>query len=264
MAYADTDFDLRGKRVLITGASRGIGYAIAERLALAGARTALSSRKREGLEEAAQKITAAGKESRSVSVEEPMIFPANVSRTDDARSLVPNVIAALGGIDVLVNNAGSNPSFGPLIDLEEWAWDKTLATNLKGPFLLSQAAGKWMSGNGAGAIINIASVGGLDPSVMLGAYSVSKAGIIMLTKVLAAELGPAGVRVNCIAPGLVETRFADHLVSTPEIHAPLVARAALRRHGQPNEIAGAAHYLASEASSFMTGQVMVIDGGVRY
>lgn len=150
------------------------------------------------------------------------------------------------------------------MELEEWAWDKTLATNLKGPFLLSQAAGTWMAANGGGAIINISSVGGLEPSVMLGAYSVSKAGIIMLTKVLAAELGPQGVRVNCIAPGLVETRFAGHLVTTPEIHDPMVAKAALRRHGQPHEIAGAAHFLASDAASFMTGQVMVIDGGVRY
>jgi NAD(P)-dependent dehydrogenase (short-subunit alcohol dehydrogenase family) len=257
MAYADTDLDLRDKRILITGASRGIGYAIAERLSLAGARTALAGRKIESLEEAAAQITSAGGG-------DTLILPANVSHPEDARALVPRVIEAWGGIDVLINNAGSNPAFGPIVDLEEWAWDKTLATNLKGPFLLSQSAGKWMSQNGGGAIINISSVGGLDPSVMLGAYSVSKAGIIMLTKVLAAELGPAGVRVNCIAPGLVETRFANHLVSTPEIHDPLVARAALRRHGQPAEISGAAHYLASDASSFMTGQVMVIDGGVRY
>jgi NAD(P)-dependent dehydrogenase (short-subunit alcohol dehydrogenase family) len=257
MAYADTDLDLTGKRALITGASRGIGYAIAARLAASGARVALASRKLEGLQDAAGKIVAAGNA-------EPLILAANVSRADEARALIPQVIEAWGGIDVLVNNAGSNPSFGPLVDLEEWAWDKTLATNLKGPFLLSQVAGKWMAENGGGSIINIASVGGLDPSVNLGAYSVSKAGIIMLTKVLAAELGPKGVRVNCIAPGLVETRFADHLVTTPEIHGPLVAKAALRRHGQPHEISGAAHFLASEASSFMTGQVMVIDGGVRY
>ena len=257
MAYADTDLDLTGKRALITGASRGIGYAIAARLAASGARVALASRKLEGLQAAAEKIVADGGA-------EPLVLAANVSRTDEAQGLIPQVIEAWGGIDVLVNNAGSNPSFGPLVDLEEWAWDKTLATNLKGPFLLSQIAGKWMAQNDGGSIINIASVGGLDPSVNLGAYSVSKAGIIMLTKVLAAELGPKGVRVNCIAPGLVETRFADHLVTTPEIHAPLVARAALRRHGQPHEISGAAHFLASEASSFMTGQVMVIDGGVRY
>jgi NAD(P)-dependent dehydrogenase (short-subunit alcohol dehydrogenase family) len=257
MAYADTDLDLTGKRALITGASRGIGYAIAARLAASGARVALASRKLEGLEAAAETIVAAGGA-------KPLVLAANVSRSDEAQALVPQVIEAWGGIDVLVNNAGSNPAFGPLVDLEEWAWDKTLATNLKGPFLLSQVAGKWMAENGGGSIINIASVGGLDPSVNLGAYSVSKAGIIMLTKVLAAELGPKGVRANCIAPGLVETRFADHLVTTPEIHDPLVARAALRRHGQPYEISGAAHFLASEASSFMTGQVMVIDGGVRY
>lgn len=257
MSYAETDLDLTGKRALVTGASRGIGLAIAERLARNGARLALASRKKEGLEDAARRIVEAGGE-------EPLLLPSNVSRTEDARELVPKIIDTWGGIDVLVNNAGSNPVFGPLIELEEWAWDKTLATNLKGPFILSQAAGKWMADHGGGAIINVSSVGGLDPSVMLGAYCVSKAGIIMLTKVLAAELGPKGVRVNCIAPGLVETRFADHLVRTPEIHDPLVAGAALRRHGQPHEIAGAAHFLASDASSFMTGQVMVIDGGVRY
>jgi NAD(P)-dependent dehydrogenase (short-subunit alcohol dehydrogenase family) len=251
------DLDLSGKRALVTGASRGIGLAIAERLARNGARVALSSRRREGLEQAAACIDAdCGAET--------LVLPANVSRSEDADRLVPAVIEAWGGIDILVNNAGSNPVFGPLIDLDESAWDKTLATNLKGPFLLSRAAGRWMSEHRAGAIVNIASVGGVDPSPMLGAYSVSKAAVIMLTKVLAAELGPHGVRVNCIAPGLVETRFAAHLLDTPEIRDPMIARAALRRYGQPAEIAGAAHFLVSEASSYMTGQVMIIDGGTRY
>ena len=160
-------------------------------------------------------------------------------------------------------NAATNPVFGALVDLEEAAWDKVMTTNVKGPFLLSRAAARVMREQGGGNIINIASTGGIEPSPMLGAYSVSKAAVIMLTKVLAVELGPDGVRVNCIAPGLVETRFADVLVNTPEIHDVYVQRAALRRHGQPEEIAGAAHYLASDASAYMTGQVMVIDGGTR-
>jgi NAD(P)-dependent dehydrogenase (short-subunit alcohol dehydrogenase family) len=251
------DLDLSGRRALVTGASRGIGYAIAERLARNGARVALASRRREGLEDAAARIDAA-------CGGETMVLTANVSQSDEAERLVPAVIAAWGGIDILVNNAGSNPVFGPLIDLDEHAWDKTLATNVKGPFLLSRAAGRWMCQNHAGAIVNVASVGGVDPSPMLGAYSVSKAAVIMLTKVLAAELGPHGVRVNCVAPGLVETRFAAHLVNTPEIHDAIVSRAALRRHGQPDEISGAVHFLVSDAASYMTGQVMIIDGGTRY
>jgi dehydrogenase/reductase SDR family protein 4 len=250
------DLDLGGKRTIVTGASRGIGAAIAERLASKGARVALVSRRREGLEEVASRLREMNAES--------VVITANMSRSDDVRGIVPQVVEAWGGVDLLVNNAATNPVFGPLVDLSEDAWDKVMSTNLKGPFLLSAAAAGEMVKAGGGVIINIASTGGLEPSPMLGAYSISKAAVIMLTKSLAQELGPHGVRVNCIAPGLVETRFADVLVNTPEIHDAYVKRAALGRHGQPEEIAGAALFLASSASSYMTGQVLVLDGGTRY
>jgi NAD(P)-dependent dehydrogenase (short-subunit alcohol dehydrogenase family) len=249
------DLDLTSRRAIITGASRGIGAAIAERFARNGARVALVSRKPDALERVAAKLAALDCET--------LVVPANMSRADDALGVVPKVVEAWGGVDILVNNAATNPVFGPLVDLSQDAWEKVMATNVTGPFLLSREAARQMAAQQAGVIINIASTGGIEPSPMLGAYSVSKAAIIMLTKVLAAELGGRGVRVNCIAPGLVETRFAEVLVNTPEIHDAYVRRAALGRHGQPHEIASAAHFLASDASAYMTGQVMVIDGGAR-
>ena len=256
MAYVNEDLSLAGQRAIVTGASRGIGAAIAERLGKNGAKVALVSRKLDALERSAAELAGFGIETMTVA--------ANLGRPDDVRRIVPSVVEKWGGVDILINNAATNPVFGPLTDLSEDGWDKILDTNVKGPFLLSQAAAKDMLTRGKGAIVNIASTGGLEPSPMLGAYCVSKAAVIMLTKTLAAELGPRGIRVNCIAPGLVETKFADVLVNTPSIHEPIIERAALRRHGQPDEIAGAAHFLVSAAASYMTGQVMVIDGGTRY
>lgn len=256
MTYLNEDLSLAGQRAIVTGASRGIGAAIAERLGKNGAKIALVSRKLDDLNRLAADL--------AKSEIETITIAANLGRPDDVRSIVPRVVAEWGGIDILVNNAATNPVFGPMTDLGEDAWDKIIDTNLKGPFLLSQAAGKDMITRGKGSIVNIASTGGLEPSPMLGAYCVSKAAVIMLTKALAAELGPRGIRVNCIAPGLVETKFADVLVNNPSIHEAIVGRSALRRHGQPCEIAGAAHFLVSAAASYMTGQVMVIDGGTRY
>jgi dehydrogenase/reductase SDR family protein 4 len=256
MAHVNDDLNLVGQRAIVTGASRGIGAAIAQRLGRNGAKVALVSRKLGDLDRFAAELAKSGIET--------MTLAANLGRPDDVRRIVPSVVAKWGGVDILVNNAATNPVFGPMTDLAEEGWDKIIDTNLKGPFLLSQASAKDMVTRGGGAIVNIASTGGLEPSPMLGAYCVSKAAVIMLTKTLAAELGPSGIRVNCIAPGLVETKFADVLVNTPSIHEVIVGRSALRRHGQPSEIAGAAHFLVSAAASYMTGQVMVIDGGTRY
>lgn len=244
---------LQGRRAVVTGGSRGIGLAIARRLSRNGARVALVSRKREALEQAAASLPG-----------ESLVVAANMNRPEEVAAIIPEVEQAWGGVDVVVNNAATNPVFGPLVELGAEAWDKVMDTNVKGPFLLAQAAARGMIDRGAGAIVNIASIGGLEPSPMVGAYCISKAAVIHMTKCLAMELGPHGVRVNCIAPGLVETRFADVLIHTPEIHEVSVSRAALGRHGQPEEIAGAAHYLISDASSYMTGQVMVLDGGTRY
>jgi NAD(P)-dependent dehydrogenase (short-subunit alcohol dehydrogenase family) len=256
MAYVNEDLSLADQRAIVTGASRGIGAAIAARLGKNGAKVALVSRKLDALERFAAELAAFGIETMTVA--------ANLGRPGDVLGIVPRVVEQWGGVDILINNAATNPVFGPLTDLSEDGWDKILDTNVKGPFLLSQAAAKDMLTRGKGTIVNIASTGGLEPSPMLGAYCVSKAAVIMLTKTLAAELGPRGIRVNCIAPGLVETKFADVLVNTPSIHEAIIERAALRRHGQPDEIAGAAHFLVSAAASYMTGQVMVIDGGTRY
>jgi len=254
--HVNDDLKLDGLRAVVTGASRGIGAAIAARLGANGARVALVSRKLEALEVVRGELAARGVEAITIR--------ANMSDSEQVLGIVPTVVAAWGGVDILVNNAATNPVFGPLTDLPEVAWDKIMTTNLRGPFLLSREAARDMATRRSGAIVNIASTGGLEPSPMLGAYCVSKAAIIMLTKALAAELGPQGVRVNCIAPGLVETKFAEVLVNTPAIHDEYVRRAALRRHGQPTEIAGAAHFLVSSAASYMTGQVMVIDGGTRF
>jgi len=255
MQSPNPDLDLTGRRAIVTGASRGIGEAIALRLARNGAKVALVSRKREGLEEVARRIAAIGAPA--------LVVTANMSRAEDVLAIVPSVVAAWGGVDILVNNAATNPVFGPLVDLSLEAWDKVMTTNVTGPFLLSREVARQMTQQNRGVMVNIASTGGIEPSPMLGAYSVSKAAVIMLTKTLAVELGPSGIRVNCIAPGLVETRFADMLVNTPHIHDAYVSRAALRRHGQPDEIASAAHFLVSDASAYMTGQVLVLDGGVR-
>ncbi len=256
MSHINEDLRLDGLRAVVTGASRGIGAAIAERLGANGARVALVSRKPDALDVVRKRLEAGGVDAITV--------PANMSDAQQVLAIVPAVVKQWGGVDILINNAATNPVFGPLVDLPEEAWDKIMTTNLRGPFLLSRDAARDMSSRGSGAIVNIASTGGLEPSPMLGAYCISKAAIIMLTKALAAEVGPRGVRVNCIAPGLVETKFADVLVNTPAIHDAYVNRAALRRHGQPEEIAGAAHFLASRAAAYMTGQVMVIDGGTRY
>jgi len=255
MVSNNADLDLTGKRAIVTGASRGIGEASAIRLARNGARVALVSRKRDGLEAVAAKLSELSAES--------LVITANMNRPEDVEAIAPRVMEAWGGIDILVNNAATNPVFGPLVDLPLEAWDKVMMTNVTGPFLLSRDVGREMVKQASGVIVNIASTGGIEPSPMLGAYSVSKAAVIMLTKTFAVELGRSGIRVNCIAPGLVETRFADVLVNTPEIHEAYVKRAALGRHGQPDEIASAVHFLASDASAYMTGQVVVLDGGTR-
>ncbi len=252
MTY-EKDMDLSGRRAIVTGASRGIGLAIAERLSRNGARVALVSRSKGSLDTAAARLAG-----------ESLVLAANMNRPAEVAGIVPTLEQTWGGVDILVNNAATNPVFGPLIELPIEAWDKVMDTNVKGPLLLAQAAARSMVAQGSGAIVNIASIGGLEPSPMIGAYCISKAAVIHMTKALAMELGPQGVRVNAIAPGLVETRFAERLIRTPEIHEASVSRAALRRHGQPEEIAGAAHYLVSDASAFMTGQVMVLDGGTRY
>jgi len=247
-------FSLADKRAIVTGASRGIGRAIALGFAAAGADVALVSRRIDGLRAVAAEVEALGRHAVPIA--------CHMGRPSEIREMVTSATAALGGLDVLVNNAAANPVMGGLAGLAEEAWDKIMDVNLKGPFIACQEAVRVFRAQGrGGVIVNISSNASVDPSPVLSAYSISKAGLNALTKILARELGRDGIRANAIAPGLVETRMAGALISNPAIHDHAVASAALHRHAQPDEIVGAALFLASEASSYMTGQTIMVDGG---
>lgn len=246
-------FSMAGRTALVTGASRGIGRSIALAFAEHGADLVLCSRRREGLEAVASEVEALGRHAH--------VFPVNVSREESIDALAGEVDAAGLAVDVLVNNAGVNPVMSGLLDLDPAAWRKVLDANVTGAFLLTRRVARGMVGRGRGAIVNIASTGGLRAGPGLAAYNVSKAALIHLTKTMAVELGPRGVRANCIAPGLVETRMAEALFRNEAGYEAYVSRNPLRRHGQPDEIAGAALLLASDAGSYMNGAVLVVDGG---
>jgi dehydrogenase/reductase SDR family protein 4 len=236
------DFSLENKVALVTGGSRGIGRAIALTFAENGADVAISSRKLPELEQVAEEIKATGRKALAIS--------SHIAKAEESRNLVDKVKEEFGRIDILVNNAGTNPYMGPLIDAEEWAWDVVMNVNLKGPFLLSQMVARVMQEQGSGNIINIASTAGINPSA-LHMYSVSKAGVIMLTRVMAMEWGKDNIRVNAIAPGLIKTRFSEALWKG----TPAEDRAAI-----PEDVAGAALYLASDASRFVSGATLVVSG----
>jgi len=246
-------FSLTGKIALITGGSRGIGKAIALALAEAGADVIIASRKLPDLEVAAQEISQTGRRVLAV--------PANVRHLPEIDNLVKKSIEEFGHIDILVNNAGANPVFGSVFNIDEKAWEITIGLNLKGYFFLSQSVGKIMRDKGSGNIINISSEDGFRPGVGLGVYSVSKAGVIMLTQALAQEWGQYNIRVNAIAPGVVRTKFSELLWTDPVIAKEAEKNTALGRIAEPEEIASAALFLASEASSYMTGQTLLLDGG---
>ncbi|MBV8301728.1 MAG: SDR family oxidoreductase [Candidatus Dormibacteraeota bacterium] len=250
---SDRRFTLQGRTALVTGASRGIGRSIALAFAEAGATVAVCARSANACQEVAAEIGSNGGQAFAV--------PANVGHNGDADRVVHEVVSRAGRLDVLVNNAATNPQFGPLLDAEESAIEKILNLNVKAPIRLIRAAyAAWMQEHG-GSVINMASVAGIKPEALTGAYNASKAALISVTKTLARELAPAGVRVNAIAPGLVDTKFAAVLISTDAIHEHILGQTALGRHAQPDEIAGAALYLASDAASYVTGTVLVVDGG---
>jgi NAD(P)-dependent dehydrogenase (short-subunit alcohol dehydrogenase family) len=247
--------DLEGKVAIVTGASRGIGEAIARSFVKAGANVVISSRKPENILPVADSINAEYPE-RAIGI------PAHAGKRAETFSLVELAVEKFGRIDIAVNNASTNPHFGPLLTSEESQWDKILEVNVKGYFWLCQAAAQQMIKQGQGGkIINIASVAGLKPGSMMGIYSVSKAAIIMLTKSLAIELGAEDIQVNAIAPGFVRTSFSKVLWNTPSIKNSIVNRTPAGRFAEPGEITGIALYLASSASDFTTGAVFTVDGG---
>lgn len=241
---------LEGKVALITGASRGIGEATARLFAAQGAKVVLASRK---IEEALAASIGPGARA----------LQAHTGKEEECLALIEKAVSAFGKLDVLVNNAGTNVHYGPLLDAPGPAWDKTFEVNLKGYFWCTREFARHLATRGApgGVVVNVASVLGLGSSPLQGVYGMTKAAVISMTKTLAVELAAAGLRVNAIAPGLVDTRLASAIVKDEGLSEEWMRRTPLRRVGRPEEIASAALFLASDASSYMTGQTLVVDGG---
>ena len=248
-------FDLTGKVAIVTGSTKGIGKAIAERLAEHGAKVAISSRKGAVCDEVASAINARHPGAA-------IAVPANISSKEDLQRLVDETRAAFGKVDILVCNAASNPYYGPMSGISDEAFRKVLDNNIISNNWLISMVAPAMAEQKDGAIVIVSSIGGLRGTPVIGAYAISKAADMQLARNLAQELSPDNIRVNCIAPGLVKTDFARALWDNPEGEARARSSTPLRRHGEPDDIAGAAVFLASKAGGWMTGQTIVIDGGV--
>lgn len=244
---------LDGKVAIVTGGTRGIGLAIATTLARAGARVTISSRKAEHVDAAVAALRAEG-----LSV---FGMPAHMGQAADAHELAARTVEQFDGIDIIVNNAATNPIFGPLQQASDEAFDKIFAVNLKGPLELCRTAHTVMAQRGGGSIVNLSSIGGVSPEAGLGLYSVSKAALISLTKVMAQEWGADGIRANVICPGLIKTKFSKALWQDAQIADQVLGQQPIRRIGVPDDVAGLALFLASDASSYCTGGVYMVDGG---
>ena len=246
-------FELNGKIALVTGASKGIGEAMARGLAEFGAKVVVSSRKADAVEAVAESFRADGLEASGIA--------ANMGRIEDIEALVDKVVGVYGGLDILINNAATNPVYGPIQQTDERAFDKIIDVNLKGPFALCNKAYPIFKDRGGGAIIHISSIGGLTPEQGIGMYSVSKAALINLTKAMAQDWGPDNIRVNAICPGLIKTKFSEALWSDEANLKRFLHSIPLGRLGRADDIAGLAVYLASDASAYCTGGVYMADGG---
>lgn len=248
-------FDLTGKTAIITGSSRGIGRAIAEAMADQGARVVISSRKPGPCDEVAAEINKKHGDGTAIAI------PANISSKEDLQAMVDETNKSFGKIDIVVCNAASNPYYGPMAGISDDAFTKILQNNIISNHWLIQMVAPQMKERKDGAIIIVSSIGGLRASPVIGAYNISKAADFQLARNLAAEFGADNIRVNCIAPGLIKTDFAKALWDNPETLKRALTGTPLKRIGDPEEIAGAAVYLASKAGAYMTGQMMVVDGG---
>ncbi|NWJ44481.1 MAG: SDR family oxidoreductase [Chloroflexi bacterium] len=251
---SDSGFDLSGKVAVVTGASRGIGEAIAVRLAKAGADLVIASRKTEGLDETAATIEALGRKA--------LIVPTNTSNKDQVYALINKSIETFGGIDILVNNAATNPHYGPLLESEDSHWEKTIQVNLQGYFWAIKASVPSMQKRGGGKIINVASIAGLHSLAWQGLYGITKAGVIHMTMTLGNELGASNIQVNAIAPGFIKTKMSSVLWQNEGLANKMIAQTPAGRIGDTEDIAGVALFLASSASNYITGQTLVADGGI--
>ncbi len=248
------NFSLEGKVAIVTGASRGIGEAIAHTYAQAGAKVVVVSRKLDSVTAVANAIHEAGGEALPVA--------AHMGNLVAIQALVEQTVAHYGGVDIVVNNAGTNPHFGKLLRADENQWDKTLDVNLRAHFRLIRAAVPSMIERGGGKILNVASIAGITPNPGVGLYGITKAAVIMMTKVLSVELAEHNIQVNAIAPGFIKTKFSQAIWGDETVNATVIANTPAGRIASVEELEGLALYLASPASSFLTGQVIVIDGGL--
>jgi NAD(P)-dependent dehydrogenase (short-subunit alcohol dehydrogenase family) len=243
---------LENKVAIVTGASRGIGESIARSFAANGAKVVIAARKIEGLQAVADSI---GPKAFAVA--------AHTGKEADCAALVEAAVTKFGKVDILVNNAATNPHFGPLVDADEGAWDKTFEVNLKGYYWMIREVVKHLRGREAGgSIVNVSSIAGLVASPLQGVYGMTKAAVIAMTKTLAYELASNKIRVNAIAPGFVDTKFASAILKNESLLEEVMKITPMKRYGQPDEIAGGALYLASDSASYLTGHALVIDGGM--